>query len=74
MTKPNPRCRIKLIDQRNTNSLTHLLNAKDITLEQKRAVVRERNEYLFIFGDNLTPQGGRSYEDYINHLYIGEQQ
>jgi hypothetical protein len=74
MTKPNPRCRIKLIDQRNTNSLTHLLNAKDITLKQKREMVRERNEYLFIFGDNLTPQGGRSYEDYIIHLYIGEQQ
>jgi hypothetical protein len=71
MTKPQPRCRANLIEQRNTNSLTHLLKAKDITLEQKREMVRERNEYLFVFGDNLTPQGGRSYEDYINHLYLG---
>lgn len=73
MTKPKPRCRIKLVDQRNADSLTHLLK-NSMTLLKKRALVKERNPYLFIFGDNLTPQGGRSYEDYINHLYIGEQQ
>lgn len=74
MTKPNPRCRANLIEQKNKNSLTNLLTAKDFTLEQKREMVRERNEYLFVFGDCLTPQGGRSYEEYINHLYLGEAQ
>jgi hypothetical protein len=71
MTKPQPRCRASLIEQRNINSLTHLLRSNEVSIYKKRELVRERNPYLFIFGDHLTPQGGRSYEDYINHLYLG---
>ena len=71
MTKEQPRCRASLIEQRNINSLTHLLRSNEVSIYKKRELVRERNPYLFIFGDHLTPQGGRSYEDYINHLYLG---
>ena len=66
------RNRDNLIEQRNKNSLTHLLKDKTLTLEQKRELVRERNEYLFVFGEKLLPQGNTSYETYINKLYLGE--
>lgn len=66
------RNRDNLIEQRNQNSLTHLLKAKDMTLEDKQELVRERNEYLFVFGDKLLPQGWHDYETYINKLYLGE--
>lgn len=65
-----PRSRVNLIEQRNQNSLTHLLKQEG-TIEEKRELIRERNPYLFIFGDHLTPQNGKSYEEYINHLYLG---
>lgn len=68
-----PRNRDSLIAQRNQNSLTHLLKSVE-TLEEKQALVKERNPYLFVFGENLVVQGGRSYEEYINHLYQGEAQ
>lgn len=65
-----PRNRANLIEQRNQNSLTHLL--KEVkTLEEKQALVKERNPYLHIFGDKLVAQGSRSYEEYINNLYLG---
>jgi len=66
------RNRDSLLEQRNRNSLTHLLKDKGLTLEDKQEIVKERNPYLFIFGDNLTPQGGNDYATYINKLYIGE--
>lgn len=66
------RNRANLIEQRNQNSLTHLLKDKDLTLEQKQFLVQERNPYLHIFGDRLVAQGGKSYEEYINNLYLGE--
>lgn len=66
------RNRDSLLEQRNRNSLTHLLKDKELTLEDKQELVKERNPYLFIFGSNLTPQGGNDYETYINKLYIGE--
>jgi hypothetical protein len=65
------RNRSTLIAQRNQNSLTHLLKEVE-TLEEKQALVKERNPYLHIFGDKLVAQGSQSYEDYINHLYLGE--
>lgn len=61
-----------LIEQRNRNSLTHLIRAKDKTIEEKQELIKERNPYLFAFGDHLTPQ--KPYEDYadwVNRLYIG---
>jgi len=65
-----PRSRKKIIEQRNENSLTHLL--KEVkTLEEKQELIKERNPYLHIFGDKLVAQGGKSYEEYINHLYLG---
>ena len=73
MTKKyEARSRTTLIEERNRNSLTQLLTNKTLSIEEKQALVRERNEYLFIFGDNLTPQGGKSYQDFINHLYLGD--
>jgi hypothetical protein len=70
--KYTPRNREKLIEQRNENSLTHLLKAKDLTLKDKQTLIKERNPFLHIFGEHLTPQGNNDYATYINHLYIGE--
>jgi hypothetical protein len=70
--KQTQRNRTTLIEERNRNSLTQLLTNKTLSIEEKQALVRERNEYLFIFGDNLTPQNGKSYQDFINHLYLGD--
>lgn len=68
-----PRNRDKLLEQRNQNALTQLLKSK-VPLEEKREMVRERNEFLFVFGDHLKVfnQAYQSYEDFINHQYIGE--
>ena len=66
------RSRDTLLEQRNQNSLTHLLKAKDLTLEQKQELVKGRNEFLFVFGDKLLPQGWQDYDTYINKLYLGE--
>ena len=43
----------------NENSLTHLLKNKDLTMEQKRELVAERNPYLYIFGEKLEVSYGR---------------
>jgi hypothetical protein len=53
-------------------SLTHLLKAKDLTLEQKQELVKERNPFLYVFGEKLVAQGDKDYATYINHLYLGE--
>lgn len=66
------RNRDNLIEQRNQNSLTHLLKNKELTLEQKQELIKERNPFLYVFGDYLVPQGDRSYEEFINHQYLGE--
>lgn len=62
-----------LIEKANMNSLTHLLKSK-VTLDEKRELVKERNQLLFVFGENLKVfnQAYQSYEDFINHQYIGE--
>jgi hypothetical protein len=70
--KQTQRSRATLIEERNRNSLTQLLTSKTLTIEEKQALVKERNEFLVIFGDNLTPQGNTSYQDFINHLYLGD--
>ena len=74
MRSYKPRNRDNLIEQRNQNSLTHLLKAKDKTTDEKRELVRDRNKFLFVFGENLKVfnQSYQSYEDFINHQYIGE--
>ena len=72
MRKYKSRCRENLIEQANTNSLMQLLKATDMSLERKQELVRERNEFLFIFGEKLLPQGNDDYATYINKLYLGE--
>jgi hypothetical protein len=71
-----PRSRDKLIEQRNKNSLTHLLSFKSkLTLDEKRELILERNPYLFVFGEKLTPHNHytlETYPDFINHEYLGE--
>ena len=61
------------IEDLNRKSLMYLLKSK-VTLEEKRELVKERNELLFIFGDKLSVfnQAYQSYEDFINHQYLGE--
>jgi hypothetical protein len=34
-------------------SLMYLIKSKDLTTEQKRALVAERNPYLYAFGEKL---------------------
>ena len=72
MRKYKSRCRENLIEQANANSLMQLLKATDMSLERKQELVRERNEFLFIFGEKLLPQGNDDYATYINKLYLGE--
>jgi hypothetical protein len=72
MRKYKSRCRENLIEQANSNSLMQLLKATDMSLERKQELVKERNEFLFIFGEKLLPQGNDDYATYINKLYLGE--
>jgi hypothetical protein len=50
MRKYKSRRRESLIEQRNENSLTHLLNNKELTIAQKRALVAERNPFIYALG------------------------
>ena len=50
MRKYVARNRKKLIDQRNENSLTHLLKNKELTIAEKRALVTERNPFIHALG------------------------
>ena len=61
----------KKIEQLESQSLMMLIKTK-VTLDEKRELVKERNPFLFVFGDRLVAQGSRSYEDFVNHLYLGE--
>jgi hypothetical protein len=72
MRKYKSRCRENLIEQANSNSLMQLLKATDMSLERKQELVKERNEFLFIFGEKLEVQGSSDYATYINKLYLGD--
>ena len=58
-----------LIEQRNQNSLTHLLKDPDLTLEQKRFLVEQRNPFIYALGTTLTPKNhySASYADTIKN-------
>jgi len=45
-----PRSRIKLIEEANKGSLTHLLKNPELTIEQKRELVAERNPFIYALG------------------------
>jgi len=53
MRKYKSRNRESLIEQRNANSLTHLLKNKELTIAQKRALVAERNPFIYALGKKL---------------------
>lgn len=44
--------RLGLIEQRNRNSLTHLLKDPELTIEQKRELVQERNPFIYALTPN----------------------
>ena len=50
MRKYKSRVRETLIEQRNQNSLTHLLKNKELTIAEKRALVAERNPFIYALG------------------------
>ena len=54
MRKYQTRNRDSLIEQRNRDSLTYLLKT-DLTLEQKRELIAEKNPLLYLFGTVLNP-------------------
>jgi len=73
VSKYKARNRDTLIEQRNQNSLTHIIKNKDLTTEDKTNIVTERNPYLHIFGSPLTqPHYEETYTDWINRQYLGE--
>jgi hypothetical protein len=72
MRKYKSRCRENLIEQANSNSLMQLLKATDMSLERKQDLVKERNPFLFVFGEKLEVQGSSDYATYINKLYLGD--
>jgi hypothetical protein len=72
MRKYKSRCRESLIEQANKNSLMALLKATDMSLEAKQELVKERNPFLFVFGEKLEAQGNNDYTTYINKLYLGD--
>lgn len=72
MRKYKSRCRESLIEQANMNSLMQLLKATDMSIERKQDLVRERNPFLFVFGEKLEVQGSSDYATYINKLYLGD--
>ena len=41
------------ISEAQHQSLMNLIKSKDLTMEQKRALVAERNPYLYAFGEKL---------------------
>jgi hypothetical protein len=45
-----PRSRIKLIEEANKGSLTHLIKDKTLTIEQKRELIAERNPFIYALG------------------------
>ena len=60
MRKYKSRVRETLIEQRNANSLTHLLNNKELTIAEKHALVAERNPFIYAFGKKLNPLTGEA--------------
>jgi uncharacterized protein Smg (DUF494 family) len=44
------RSRIKLIEEANKGSLTHLIKDKTLTIEQKRELIAERNPFIYALG------------------------
>ena len=66
------RMTVKERAEQDKNNLTQLLKAKDMSIEEKQDLIKERNEFLFIFGEKLLPQGNDDYATYINKLYLGE--
>lgn len=65
------RSRAKQIEQIERESLMMLIKTK-VSLDEKRELVKERNPFLFIFGEQLVVQGGQDYATYINKLYLGD--
>ena len=43
-----------------------------LTDDEKREMVRERNPFLFAFGERLEVMGTRTYEEFMNRMYLGE--
>ena len=72
MRKYKSGCRESLIEQTNKNSLMALLKATDMSITEKQELVKERNPFLFVFGEKLEAQGNNDYTTYINKLYLGD--
>lgn len=62
-----PRNRKSLIAQRNENSLTHLLGNKELTIAEKRALVSERNPFIYALGTKLIPATPKTLEEYADY-------
>ena len=41
------------IAERNANSLTHLMTSKELTIAEKRALVAQRNPFIYALGKKL---------------------
>jgi len=76
------RKRLRLLEEAQLNSLSHLIKV-ETNPQQKRDLIAERNPLFYLFGETLTPHDHyninnpsnpvpQTYDDYINHEYIGE--
>ena len=63
-----PRSRKKSIDQRNENSLTHLLKNPELTVAEKRALIAERNPFIYALGTKLIPATPKTLEEYADYI------
>jgi hypothetical protein len=62
------RSRIKLIEEANKGSLTHLLKNKELTIAEKRALVEERNPFIYALGTKLIPATPKTLEEYADYI------
>jgi len=58
----------KLIDEANKGSLTHLLKNPNLTIAEKRALVAERNPFIYALGTKLKPWEPWTEEQYADYI------
>jgi len=74
--------RLVQLEEARLNSLPHLLKV-ETNAQRKRKLIAERNPLFYLLGETLTPHDhyninnpsnpvSQTYQQYINHEYIGE--
>ena len=56
------------LSEANKGSLTHLLKNPELTVAEKRALVAERNPFIYALGTKLIPATPKTLEEYADYL------